>query len=507
MQYGIDHLVTRSNLIFGYGWAFAPDQATVKLSLEVGLSDGTTTNIAIDHNRPRNDVRALFPDHPGAALAGFLLHGAVEASLRVSTAGLCVESADGALTRLEAPLTNLDAPPWSDLRIDAQATARVVDLIERVCCAAQRAGVHLIIDHALGGGANTYRGRLIEELLTCGEVVVLVTYNLPTLEHVLEIRSPNDFDLCFRLSSLAIIDEIASRLLIARMLFNNAVSHPDAEEIPELLASVAARGVPLTVAIHDFFSLCPSQYLLNSEGVYCDLPDVAVCRDCLPRNRFVFFGPTDALRIETWRTNWSRTLCYATEILCFSESSSALLRRVFPDVPHGRILIRPHSINLPWLPLNPCPSRPLHIGVVGTIDFHKGSSVIRSLAQRIKARQLDAKITVIGTLAEPADPDVISVTGAYEHAELPDMLLRSGINLILFPSIWPETFSYVTHELIRIRLPIVCFDLGAPAESVAAYTLGKVIPMGSADAILDHIVDFHDHLNNLSNQDVFTNEG
>ena len=36
----------------------------------------------------------------------------------------------------------------------------------------------------------------------------------------------------------------------------------------------------------------------------------------------------------------------------------------------------------------------------------------------------------------------------------------------LFPSIWPESFSYVVQEIMLMGLPFVCFDLGAPAERV-----------------------------------------
>jgi hypothetical protein len=43
------------------------------------------------------------------------------------------------------------------------------------------------------------------------------------------------------------------------------------------------------------------------------------------------------------------------------------------------------------------------------------------------------------------------------------------------PSIWPETYSYVTTELMRLNVPVACFNLGAPPERVARYPLGRVI--------------------------------
>ena len=41
----------------------------------------------------------------------------------------------------------------------------------------------LVFDHNLGGGANQYRRRLIDERLAGGIAVLLCTYNLPTLDY------------------------------------------------------------------------------------------------------------------------------------------------------------------------------------------------------------------------------------------------------------------------------------------------------------------------------------
>jgi glycosyltransferase involved in cell wall biosynthesis len=55
----------------------------------------------------------------------------------------------------------------------------------------------------------------------------------------------------------------------------------------------------------------------------------------------------------------------------------------------------------------------------------------------------------------------------------------------MLPSIWPETFSFVAEELMSMQVPLCCFDLGAPAERVREYGLGRVIRETDAEAALD----------------------
>jgi len=45
----------------------------------------------------------------------------------------------------------------------------------------------------------------------------------------------------------------------------------------------------------------------------------------------------------------------------------------------------------------------------------------------------------------------------------------------------------VTHEIIQMGLPLVCFDLGAQAEAVNCYSLGIVIPYAEGDQLLNSL--------------------
>jgi len=58
---------------------------------------------------------------------------------------------------------------------------------------------------------------------------------------------------------------------------------------------------------------------------------------------------------------------------------------------------------------------------------------------------------------------------------LPKLMEDNQIDLVLIPSICPETFSYTTEEAMNMRLPVAVFDYGAPAERVREYERGIVL--------------------------------
>jgi glycosyltransferase involved in cell wall biosynthesis len=78
---------------------------------------------------------------------------------------------------------------------------------------------------------------------------------------------------------------------------------------------------------------------------------------------------------------------------------------------------------------------------------------------------------------------------------LPIIVEKIGANIFLMPSICPETFSYVTQELIDMEVPLVCFDIGAQAEKIKNYHKGLIISYDSTpNEILEQIEQFHKKL-------------
>jgi glycosyltransferase involved in cell wall biosynthesis len=139
-------------------------------------------------------------------------------------------------------------------------------------------------------------------------------------------------------------------------------------------------------------------------------------------------------------------------------------------------------------------SAPLTIGIIGQISEQKGALVLKDLMARIDRDHPDVRVVVIGGVDIPIRSPRLAITGAYKHAELVGLIEANGINLAFFPSICPETFSYVTEEMIRLELPIVAFDLGAPGERLRGYEKGRLCPEVSAESALATLFAFHQAL-------------
>jgi glycosyltransferase involved in cell wall biosynthesis len=89
------------------------------------------------------------------------------------------------------------------------------------------------------------------------------------------------------------------------------------------------------------------------------------------------------------------------------------------------------------------------------------------------------------------------VTGPYRHEDLVNLIEANRLNLFFLPSICPETFSYVTEEMIRLEVPIVAFDLGAPGDRLRDYASARLCREVSAGSALSALVAFHAELAKL----------
>ena len=68
-----------------------------------------------------------------------------------------------------------------------------------------------------------------------------------------------------------------------------------------------------------------------------------------------------------------------------------------------------------------------------------------------------------------------ALLGKYKHENLQKLVESENISMEIFPSIWPETFSYLVSEHIAMNVPIICFDMGAQSEKVRTYTKGIIV--------------------------------
>ena len=357
----------------------------------------------------------------------------------------------------------------------------------------------LIIDHAFGGGSNFYRSDLIKKNIAAGQPTLLLYYNFKNFV-VRFFDDNNDIDFC--LESLSDFEKKIQSLNITQIFYNNCVNYPNPLEIVDFLIRLKARSTPqskLIITIHDFFMICPSYALMDDRNQFCGIPDdIKTCQLCLLKNKNLLYQDIDILK---WRRHWGECLLNANEIKCFSYSSMHLLLKAYPNLNKNIITIEPHSIhylNNITLDKNRKQDACLNIGIVGDLNVvHKGIVVINEMASIIKKNNLSIKISIIGKAELVENYPFVSITGEYSREKLPELINESGCHIFFMSSICSETFSYVTHELIQLNLPLAAFNIGAQGEAVSAYKNGFIINEINAQSALNGLISFHKQLTSI----------
>lgn len=516
LRFGVDRLVVRGKRVFVWGWITDRERSISDVHLRL-RGRGWQRRLAANFGLIREDVAEALPRNVAARFSGFVVTGYVP-DASVETLSLEATFDDGhcavfdiggaadaftpsrlwhaAWRRLkardfrsllrrqasnEAGVASADDPEGREALVRSLRTARPV---------------RIIFDHNMGGGANHYRRETIAQWLAASETAILCTYHLATLDYRLHVFVPGEQDREFRASSFLALEPVLQRAPVVEMFVNSPVSFDEPIVFADWVAQMRRRhsATRVTVAAHDYFAACPSFVLLNADGRYCGIPDVRECEQCLPRHEATYVAFSPPTNIGPWREAWGRCLEAADEVRCFSESTRVLLIRAYPSLTGDRTTVIPHRVD--FSPRRPQVRHagPLVIGVMGYISAQKGAHIVVGLAERIETAHPDVRVVVLGNLDIPCRAARLTMTGPYRREDLPDLIDAHGINMFLFPSIWPETFSYVVAEMTALELPVVAFDLGAPAERLRSYRLARLCGEVGVEPVLETMLAFHREL-------------
>jgi O-antigen biosynthesis protein len=375
-----------------------------------------------------------------------------------------------------------DAEVQGFLQADPLMTPR---LTLGIAFAAMRARgrIPVYLAHSLGGGAEDYlAARLALDLSQDGAGAAIVLRVGGPLRWQVELVLP-DGVLRGATCEFGFVQRLLQPLTARDIIYSCGVGDTDPAGLPDcLLALKRDPGDRIEVLFHDFFPISPSYTLTDSDGHHRGLPD--------PTDPDSAHCPTDR-SLAMWQRAWGRLITEADAVTVFSRDSHRLVLGAFPEA--GRVIrLRPHRMlaEVPRCTPGRGP-RPV-IGVLGNIGSPKGAAVLAALSRRL-AEEQTADLVLVGNL----DPAFTLAPGArlhgsYRREDIPALVAHYGIDRWLIPSVWPETFSYTTHEALATGLPVWCFDLGAQAEAVriAAHAtgLGGTIPLQGGVPDIDALV-------------------
>lgn len=263
---------------------------------------------------------------------------------------------------------------------------------------------------------------------------------------------------------------------------------------------VRERGVRTVFTTHDYYPICLRCNLMDASGALCEGPSPERCAWCnaaglsagrsavmqsaayrafkdSPLVRRARRGTKESLSGAGAAADDSRVTgsapCYAAAlkrhreivssmdvIHANSELAAGYYRRAFPGskievlpITHAGLRLRPRAENRT--------PGPFKIGYVGGANEYKGYRMLLEALTMLPA-DLDWELLFYGTPPSegelpPATKDRVELRGLYRQEDAEGVF--SGIDVLVVPSIWPETFSLVVMEALCVGTPVICSDI------------------------------------------------
>jgi glycosyltransferase involved in cell wall biosynthesis len=263
-----------------------------------------------------------------------------------------------------------------------------------------------------------------------------------------------------------------------------------------LVPLLKERGIPVVLTLHDHWFLCPEVQPFRPGlhplagdrwGINCFL-HLELFRPRRAATTLATRELSTRLHAHRERARLARAELAAADLLI---TPSRFLRARFAafGLPETKLFVLPHgipAINVPTLDSTPVERSPeVRVGYLGPILHDKGVDLlvrafrgVRNPALRLQIRgpAPDARFARrVRRLA--ARDDRISLGPAIPHEEVGAFL--AGIDVLVVPSRFQESFSLVVHEAFAARTPVVASDTGALPEVVTEGANGALFRAGS----------------------------
>jgi glycosyltransferase involved in cell wall biosynthesis len=325
----------------------------------------------------------------------------------------------------------------------------------------------LLVLHAYGGGTEKHIEELCRRLNGNAKLLLMTPPFGEKGRATIQIRSTDPADELELQLPPGTTAEFMGALLqsfgVSLVHFHHILGYSfDFRQIIQKLA------LPFFVTIHDYMLICPRINLMPAGQRYCGEPEPNQCNRCLAVEY-----PLGAGDIIWWREQHGWLFHEAEAVLCPSNDVDRRCRQYYPD---ANYLVLAHenepgndSMEINRISLNEDES--LRIAILGVLARHKGLDLVAETALTAEKLLLPLQFQLIGytdSTLPGVSSTLFSQTGRYADAELNEKINLFNPHLILFPAIWPETYSYTLSAAIQSQRPIMATNLGAFPERLAS---------------------------------------
>lgn len=292
-----------------------------------------------------------------------------------------------------------------------------------------------------------------------------------------------------------------------------------------IVSSLAERGVPCFLTLHDYWLICHRGQLLDVQYRVCDGPEPDGCHACLGAaagaRTLGFIGAATARAIERRlpaaparqlrrivrrlvpiasdaseadeqarrRLEHMRQVC--NDVTHFFAPSRCLGERFVQfGIPRERITVAGYGFDhAPFHRVERVASPHLRLGFLGSLMVSKAPHLLLEAIGDLPRGAVSVDLfgaysgyhgddTYRQQLEPLLDQDDVCVRGAVAHDQVPHAL--ASIDVLVVPSIWPENSPLVIQEAFLAGVPVVASRIGGIPEVVQDGQNGLLFRAGDA---------------------------
>jgi glycosyltransferase involved in cell wall biosynthesis len=252
--------------------------------------------------------------------------------------------------------------------------------------------------------------------------------------------------------------------------------------IQQLSASLAdacrAAGIPYVITLHDAWWICERQFMVRGDHTYCfqRTIDLRECARCVPDPAYTY------RRFHAL----AEVLDGAALLLTPSDFQRDLY--IANGVQPERIRTNKNGIMPPGCPRTRIPHDTVRFAYLGGRSVHKGYFWLKEIFERLEEQNYVLTLVDIHrrfgeSSIDPAEWRVggrIEVSPPYDQDGLDDFMAE--VDVLLFPSLWKESFGLSVREAIVRNVWVIATDSGGVVEDLREGVNGTVVAIGDTES-------------------------
>lgn len=250
-----------------------------------------------------------------------------------------------------------------------------------------------------------------------------------------------------------------------------------------LLTIPKLKNIKSILSLHDYYLISSSPQYIGCE----DLVKFKFTSDGIKDGKKLLeghysFKNNGSCKTDVYRLEYLKKYFNSIDLIISPSKYVKDLYSTVMDIKKIKIIIQEHGISIKKT-LSVIPNdKKIVIAYLGVASHHKGFEDFVLLIQ--KSREKKIKWLIVGYISQEwltylnenkiLEKFDVELTGTYDLNLVQEVLFENKVDLIVLPSIFPETYSYTLSEAIQSNIPVIARDIGALGDRVKSNNYGWI---------------------------------